>query len=934
MPESEYSFRDYLNWNEIDSALDAEIAAAHEKKKDYTLYDGKRGKILNDLIIYTFHLSGEEKIDPNNITEVHYNDQPIPNATLIGIKGRKAHVGIPQGFVLPRLVRMLTIVSDPSFILQRLQEQIDKLSRSTIDQKSILDAVFGSKQLLHAQYEAKEGSSEGLDRFNARQREAVQKAQSNPVLFLWGPPGTGKTTILGKIISDYVKEDESVLLCSNTNRAVDVSILKALEVSDYEQTPIKEKSLRWGDVFLNEEDDLQYVKVSSHLERLAKEKRAEVQEEYDLLKEYESFGKPLNELKGQLKPHKLQLKKLEELKEAEKSGTINDFQAEQLTRIRKKLKDSTLDVKGLQSQVDELELQRKRVEQQIIQEHESLQSLRMFVAEKTRVTLSEILEDVRFQSATFARAILEEDLYKQSFDTILIDEASMANLPYILFLLSRARKRVIFVGDPQQLEPIVLSNTRDSKKWLGKDIFMHSSDTETIEALFHWQSKNTDISVLLQDQYRMPEKIYQIVNKLFYKDNLRSHVETQGTIRVFDSSQLNPPLTFPSNMSGSPVNVLHAEVLLNDVHQALSRKGDKRELARDVGVMVPFTQQKRFIQYQSKTRYIPDTLEIGVVHTFQGREKPLIYMDLTLSNIEYTYPTFDESKTSVLSVSRLLNVGISRCQANDSSPYNGEFVLIANFDYFKRHHPTGIVWDFLQLVREKADEIIVLDTELDPFSPIDPFEKQEAPSEETDEVEEAQEEEALEVVAEESSADIPKRAKRQIEQDATRITQEIRVVNGYGVKLGYGEFFKKTDNIEQILTDLPITLCQSSSDFREFIGMLYKLIYEASGNRDAKWPILDKFARLGRESYGKIRLAIHQLRQFYEHDYQQWDQPAQDKLLAYVDEFFDSVGIDRDSENSEDWIRTQIATLARVTDYLEEVKKKMDVRIKNIQEKE
>jgi hypothetical protein len=927
MSESEYSFRDYLNWNEISSALDAEIIAAQDKKTEYTIYDGRRGKILNDLIVYTFHLSGEEKIDPNNITEVRYNDSPIPNATLLGIKGQKAHVGIPQDYQLPKMVRMLTIVSDPSFILKKLQEQIEGLSRRDTPQQSLLDAVFGSKKYLHAHYKEDDWKSDGVERFNERQKEAVEKAQTNPVLFIWGPPGTGKTTILGKIISDYVKQDETVLLCSNTNRAVDVSILKALEVSEHEQTPIKEKSLRWGDVFLAEEEDLQFVKLSSHIMRLREEKKAEIQEEYDLLEEYDSFGKPLNQLKEQLKPHKLQLRKLAELEAAEANGSMNDFQREQLIRIRKKLQSANLDVSGLEAQVNELSEAREKVENRIVEKYESLQALRTFVAENTRVTIREVLEDVRFQSATFARAILEEELFNQSFDNILIDEASMANLPYILFLLSRAKKRVIFVGDPQQLEPIVLSSTLNSKKWLGKDIFMHASDAASIEALFLWQSRNTDISVLLQDQYRMPEKIYQIVNKLFYKDNLRTHVKEKGVIRVFDSSQINPPLTFPSNLSGSPVNVLHAEILIKDVHQALSQPGDKRELARDIGIMVPYTQQKRFLQYQSKIRYIPDSLEIGVVHTFQGREKPLIYMDLTLSNIEYTYPTFDEAKTSVLSVSRLLNVGISRCQASESSPYKGEFVLVANYDYFKRHHSHGIVWDFLEMVREQADEFTTLDTDLDPFAPLDPFETQETMFDENED--EDTDEQEVEVVTEEPEdevVDIPRRAKRQIEQDATRITQEIRIINGYAVKLGYGELFKKTENMEQILTDLPINICRSSEDFRAYVGMLYKLIYEATGSREAKWPIPDKFAKLGKETYGKIRLVIHQLRQFYEHDYQQWDQAAQDKLLGYVGEFFEGVGTSRGSNHPDDWIRTQLATLARVTNYLAEVKKRLAVR--------
>lgn len=924
--EKEYSFRQYLDWEQISTSIDDEIHAAQEKKTEYTLYDGRQGKVLGDQIIYVFHLSGEEKIDPNNITEIRYHDQIIEKAYVLGVKGRAASVAIPNSFVLPKHVPIITLISDPSFILKRLGEHIDRISRRSIEQNSLIDAVLGSKLNLHSKYAANE-EVVGESRFNAKQEEAIRKSKSNPVLFIWGPPGTGKTTILGKIISDYVKDDESVLLCSNTNRAVDVSVLKALEVSDHEQTPIKEKSLRWGDVFLTEEQDLKYVTLPSHYERIREEKREAVRKEVDLLESYDSFGADLNKLKAVLKPHNLQGRKLAELEKAERSGTMNDFQKEQLERLRKKLGKPQADIETTQRQIDNLQAQRGVVEEQIISEYESLQSLREFVAEKTLVSIYDVLVAVRFQSATFARAILEEEISKQSFDNILVDEASMANLPYIIYLLTMARKRVIFVGDPQQLEPIVLASTPAAKRWLGKDIFMHASQANSIESLFKWQSENQDISVLLQDQYRMPEKIYDIVNKLFYKGNLINHVEAKGKIRVFDSSPLNPPLTFPSNLSGSPVNIFHAEVLLRDIQESISGKGDKKEVARDIGVMIPFTQQKRFLQYQSKIRYIPNSLEIGVVHTFQGREKPLVYMDLTLSNIDYTYPTFDDRKTSILSVSRLLNVGISRCQFKQDSPFEGEFVLIANYDYFRRFHQGGIVWDFLEAVRESADEFVSLDVEFDPFAPVSSEDQQPDLFTKLDEGYEPADVEKAESEQEVTSFDISKRSMRQIEKDAGRIIQEIQIINGYAIKLGEKEIFRKTDNINQILIDLPITLCLCEDDFNLFIGRLYMLIYEASGGKDAQYPIFDKFAKLGRDTYGKIRMTIHQLRQYYAHDYSGWEEYQQKKLLAYVDEFFESLVTDRNNLTEKDWVTIQLSVMSRVVEYLIEVGKKLQVKL-------
>ena len=44
-----------------------------------------------------------------------------------------------------------------------------------------------------------------LGRFNSSQRQAIQLAMSEQVLFIWGPPGTGKTASIGRVAAEYLK---------------------------------------------------------------------------------------------------------------------------------------------------------------------------------------------------------------------------------------------------------------------------------------------------------------------------------------------------------------------------------------------------------------------------------------------------------------------------------------------------------------------------------------------------------------------------------------------------------------------------------------------------------------------------------------------------------------------------------------------------------
>ncbi len=62
---------------------------------------------------------------------------------------------------------------------------------------------------------------------NNNQNEAIKSALTNDITYIWGPPGTGKTSVIGQIINNLYKNHSSVLVVSHTNTAVDGAIEKA-----------------------------------------------------------------------------------------------------------------------------------------------------------------------------------------------------------------------------------------------------------------------------------------------------------------------------------------------------------------------------------------------------------------------------------------------------------------------------------------------------------------------------------------------------------------------------------------------------------------------------------------------------------------------------------------------------------------------------------
>lgn len=65
---------------------------------------------------------------------------------------------------------------------------------------------------------------------NARQREAVDAALYSPMgALIQGPPGTGKTTVIARIVRELVARGERVLVCAQTNTAVDTILSKVVD---------------------------------------------------------------------------------------------------------------------------------------------------------------------------------------------------------------------------------------------------------------------------------------------------------------------------------------------------------------------------------------------------------------------------------------------------------------------------------------------------------------------------------------------------------------------------------------------------------------------------------------------------------------------------------------------------------------------------------
>ncbi|MFU8813161.1 MAG: DEAD/DEAH box helicase, partial [Balneolaceae bacterium] len=272
------------------------------------------------------------------------------------------------------------------------------------------------------------------------------------------------------------------------------------------------------------------------------------------------------------------------------------------------------------------------------------------------------------------------------FDAVVVDEGSMANLPYLMVLASLCKWHMVVVGDPMQLPPIALTSDPEKRAFLEADIFTTVSDAESGDALFRWHDENPAFTSFFDTQYRLEASLADIISTVFYEGRLQTGKRLEeplqpGQERAFhlvDTSKYNPVLEQKSGERGfQPVNLVHQEV----IERLIGNMQQKGVFLEEVGVIVPF----RSAVYDVRNRLYSagfSQVEVGTIHTFQGREKEYIVFDTVMSGERqrgtirhYTVRPLDEDKNG-LSVPRLLNVAFSRSRK--------QLIVLADMNHVER----------------------------------------------------------------------------------------------------------------------------------------------------------------------------------------------------------------------------------------------------------
>jgi len=197
---------------EMTKALDEEISYLESRGGiRCSVYNGRPVKELGENT-YTFSIDTDIVIPDDTPLEVRVGGASV-RGQLIATQGNAVTVALTQ--YIGESVSQATLQSMPQFIYAKLKERLnDKDLQDELPLK-----LFGKKRpRLGADFSFR---IRGSTQPNQLQKETIAKALESEVLFVWGPPGTGKTRTLAQCLTVLHERGQNSLVLANTNIAVD-----------------------------------------------------------------------------------------------------------------------------------------------------------------------------------------------------------------------------------------------------------------------------------------------------------------------------------------------------------------------------------------------------------------------------------------------------------------------------------------------------------------------------------------------------------------------------------------------------------------------------------------------------------------------------------------------------------------------------------------
>ena len=557
---------------------------------------------------------------------------------------------------------------------------------------------------------------------NRTQEDATAASRRERITVVTGPPGTGKSQLVVSAVANAWVDQESVLVTSTNNGAVDVAVSRASDIAAGLLVRTGNKNAREALPASVSNIVGQYRNSPQNSELLEGElrsrlARAQLAREtlHNNLIEVENLDTQLtntvgrvDQLSNQLLPTPCNPEDINALKEnaikIRKAGKTLFFRKFRLRRLFESLgiifnednlqlaqewANLVIAFPDLRTQVETLRHQHLPYPDQQLRENDNewvaaSQALINFIIQKSIQNNPAAYAQIGNAGGAGGKLVAATGLAKRAlrgwacttlsmsrnfnldagyFDLAIIDEASQCNIAHILPIAYRA-KRLLVVGDPNQLPPIVQvgRKTVNSIADLSdmKPILAENSGIDFLEGSAYFgfeKSIGIEKVILLNEHYRCHPKIARWFNQAFYGSSLTVMTDIsqmQNDFRGISWIDVNGTASRPSSQR-SWINAAEITEALNIIRMSISN-------GLSIGVVSPFSAQAAAISRAVESEFSAEQLAevdftAGTAHRFQGDERDIIIFSSCVA------PGINEQAAKWVEKERnLINVAVSRAR--------------------------------------------------------------------------------------------------------------------------------------------------------------------------------------------------------------------------------------------------------------------------------
>lgn len=187
--------------------------------KKYKIIDGERIPSEHGEYLYAFDTDTELHFPDGTAVKLWFPEKIVPGYV---VSCEDFIIMLRTTQYIGETIESVDFTSEQWHLLEGLMERIDEM-RPEKESLAYEVACNGRKQI--AQWQ----------NIRCGQNYAFNRATSEKITFIWGPPGTGKTETLANIALEHIGNGRRVLMLSYSNVSVDGALIRVAKKADFQE---------------------------------------------------------------------------------------------------------------------------------------------------------------------------------------------------------------------------------------------------------------------------------------------------------------------------------------------------------------------------------------------------------------------------------------------------------------------------------------------------------------------------------------------------------------------------------------------------------------------------------------------------------------------------------------------------------------------------